>query len=342
MKVLVIGSGGREHALVWKLASSPLVTGLYALPGNPGMEPLADLVPGRVTDAAAIERFAREQKVGLVVVGPEDPLAEGLVDRLTSAGIKAFGPTRQAAQIEADKWFAKELMRQQAVPTAEARSFTDADEAIHLIKANKPDLIFLDIAMPVKNGFELLKELEGISFEVIFVTAHNQFMVEAFHFSAIDYLLKPVEDNLLMDAVNRAKKRIAEKSGTKNIETFLHNIGQRQSPQKMRLCIPSLKGFQVIELDDILYAESSGNYTNLYFANNKMVCTSKPMHEYEKLLEDAGFVRIHKSILVNLLHVKEYLRGEGGSVILSNGQEVEVARRKKDLLIAKMKEYYKF
>ncbi|HEX6846086.1 MAG TPA: LytTR family DNA-binding domain-containing protein [Chitinophagaceae bacterium] len=221
-------------------------------------------------------------------------------------------------------------------------SFTDADEAIHLIKANKPDLIFLDIAMPVKNGFELLKELEGISFEVIFVTAHNQFMVEAFHFSAIDYLLKPVEDNLLMDAVNRAKKRIAEKSGTKNIETFLHNIGQRQSPQKMRLCIPSLKGFQVIELDDILYAESSGNYTNLYFANNKMVCTSKPMHEYEKLLEDAGFVRIHKSILVNLLHVKEYLRGEGGSVILSNGQEVEVARRKKDLLIAKMKEYYKF
>ena len=110
----------------------------------------------------------------------------------------------------------------------------------------------------------------------------------------------------------------------------------------MRLCIPSLKGFQVIELDDILYAESSGNYTNLYFANQKMVCTSKPMHEYETLLEDAGFVRIHKSILVNLLHVKEYLRGEGGSVILSNGHEVEVARRKKDLLIAKMKEYYKF
>jgi two-component system, LytTR family, response regulator len=180
------------------------------------------------------------------------------------------------------------------------------------------------------------------SFEVNFVTAHNQFMIEAFHFSAIDYLLKPVEDNLLIDAVNRARKRIAEKSGTKNIETFLHNLSQRQTPQKMRLCIPSLKGFQVIELDDILYAESSGNYTNLYFQNKSMACTSKPMHEYEKLPEDAGFVRIHKSVLVNLLHVKEYLRGEGGSVILSNGREVEVARRKKDLLIAKMKEYYKF
>ena len=221
-------------------------------------------------------------------------------------------------------------------------SCTDADGAIEMIRHQHPDLIFLDIAMPVKNGFELLKELKGVSFEVIFVTAHNQFMIEAFHFSAIDYLLKPVEDNLLIDAVDRAKKRIIEKSGNKNIETFLHNLKQKQSPQKMRLCIPSLKGFQVIELDDILYAESSGNYTNLYFLNKPMVCTSKPMHEYEKLLEDAGFVRIHKSILVNLLHVKEYFRGEGGSVILSNGHEVEVARRKKDLLIAKMKEYYKF
>lgn len=221
-------------------------------------------------------------------------------------------------------------------------SFTDADEAIRMIKTMEPDLIFLDIAMPVKNGFDLLKELKEFHFEVIFVTAHNQFMIEAFHFSAIDYLLKPVEDNLLVDAVERAKNRITEKSGSKNVETFLHNLKQKQSPQKMRLCIPSLKGFQVIELDDILYAESSGNYTNLYFATKQMVCTSKPMHEYEKLLEDAGFVRIHKSILVNLLHVKEYLRGEGGSVILSNGHEVEVARRKKDLLIAKMKEYYKF
>lgn len=221
-------------------------------------------------------------------------------------------------------------------------SFTDANEAIDQIRMLNPDLIFLDIAMPVKSGFELLKELKGANFEVIFVTAHNQYMVEAFHFSAIDYLLKPVEDNLLIDAVERAKRRIEEKSGNKNIETFLYNLKQTQSPQKMRLCIPSLKGFQVIELDDILYAESSGNYTNLYFSNNKMVCTSKPLHEYEKLLEDAGFARIHKSVLVNLKHIKEYFRGEGGSVLLSNGHELEVARRKKDHLITRMKEYYKF
>ena len=219
---------------------------------------------------------------------------------------------------------------------------SNVDSAIEKIKELKPDLVFLDIAMPVKNGFDLLKELKEIQFEVIFVTAHNQFMIEAFHFSAIDYLLKPVEDELLVDAVKRAKKRIIEKAGSKNIEAFLYNVQQNQSPQNMKLCIPSLKGFQVVELNDILYAESSGNYTNFHFANKHLICSSKPMHEYEELLSDAGFVRIHKSCLVNLLHVKEYIRGKGGSVKLSSGQELEVARRKKDLFLSKMKQYYKY
>ena len=219
---------------------------------------------------------------------------------------------------------------------------SNVDEAIEKIKLLQPDLVFLDIAMPVKNGFELLKEIKEIHFEVIFVTAHNQFMIEAFHFSAVDYLLKPVDDDLLVEAVKRARKRINEKSGSKNIETFLHNIQIRQGPQNMKMCIPSLKGFQVVELREILYAEAAGNYTNFHFITSGIVCTSKPIHEYEELLDDAGFVRIHKSYLVNLLHVKEYLRGEGGSVMLSNGKEIEVARRKKDVFITKMKEFYKF
>ncbi len=219
---------------------------------------------------------------------------------------------------------------------------SNVDEATEKIKQLRPDLVFLDISMPVKNGFDLLKELKDAHFEVIFVTAHNQFMIEAFHFSAIDYLLKPVDDELLIDAVKRARKRIAEKTGSKNIETFLHNMQVKHSPQKMKLCVSSLKGFQVVELDDILYAESSGNYTNLYFANGQIICTSKPMHEYEELLEDSGFIRIHKSFLVNLLHVKEYIRGEGGSVLLSNNKEIEVSRRKKDIFLTKMKEFYKF
>ncbi|HEX7846780.1 MAG TPA: LytTR family DNA-binding domain-containing protein [Chitinophagaceae bacterium] len=219
---------------------------------------------------------------------------------------------------------------------------SNVDEGIEKIKSLHPDLVFLDIAMPAKNGFDLLKELKDLPFEVIFVTAHNQFMIEAFHFSAIDYLLKPVEDDLLVDAVNRAKKRIIKKERGNNIQAFIDNVQLKKAMQKMKLCIPSLKGFQVVELDEILFAESSGNYTNLHFADLSVICTSKPMHEYEEMLSDSGFIRIHKSYLVNLLHVKEYLRGEGGFVLLSSGKELEVSRRKKDQFLARMKEFYKF
>jgi phosphoribosylamine--glycine ligase len=135
MRVLLIGNGGREHALAWKLAASPRVTGLYALPGNPGTAELADNVTDvPVTDFAKIERFVRKNNIERVVIGPEDPLAAGLADAMTAAGIKVFGPSKEAARLESDKWFAKEIMRHQAVPTAEARSFTDADAADEYIR----------------------------------------------------------------------------------------------------------------------------------------------------------------------------------------------------------------
>ena len=221
-------------------------------------------------------------------------------------------------------------------------SCTSPDDAFQKITQLKPQLVFLDIAMPGKNGFELLRELPFIDFEVIFVTAHNSFMIQAFHFSAVDYLLKPVEDERLIEAVKRAVKRIEEKNSTQNIEILLHNIQHKAASQKMKLCIPSLKGFQVLEIQDIICCEASTNYTNFHFASRPIICASKPIHEYEALLEDCNFVRIHKSFLVNLEHIKEYLRGEGGRVILSNGLEMEVSRRKKDLLMIRMKAYFKF
>jgi len=219
---------------------------------------------------------------------------------------------------------------------------SNVDVAVEKISELKPDLIFLDIAMPGKNGFDLLKELEDFQFEVIFVTAHNKFMIEAFHVSAIDYLLKPVDDELLIDAVARARKRSLEKRGNKNIQTLLHNAQNMFATHSMKLCLPSLKGFQVVELSDILYTEASGNYTYFHFTKHGSICSSKPIHEYENMLADAGFVRIHKSYIANLVHVKEYIRGEGGSVVLSNGKELEVSRRKKEALMLKMKSFYKF
>lgn len=216
------------------------------------------------------------------------------------------------------------------------------DEARACITAVRPALVFLDIAMPEKNGFELLEGLHPVNFEIIFVTAHNDYMLQAFRFSAVDYLLKPVEDDLLVEAVKRAAKRIEEKGTSANLETLLYNLQSKEGGQKLKMAIPSLKGFQVVKLSEILYCEASSNYTNFHFTGRPDICASKPIHEYEELLEDCGFVRIHKSFLVNMEHVKEYRRGEGGSVILSSNAELEVSRRKKDLFMDKMKSFYKY
>jgi len=219
---------------------------------------------------------------------------------------------------------------------------SSADEAREKIHALKPELVFLDIAMPEKNAFDLLSEIEPVRFEIIFVTAHDDFMLQAFRFSAVDYLLKPVENNLLVDAVKRATSRIEEKTTSGALETLLYNMRQKEGPQKMKMCITSLKGFQVVNLSDILYCEASSNYTNFHFTNRSLICASKPIHEYEELLDDCNFVRIHKSCVINLEHVKEYLRGEGGTVIMSNGQQLEVSRRKKEAFMSRMKEFYKY
>ena len=146
-------------------------------------------------------------------------------------------------------------------------SCSSAGEAIEKIELLQPQLIFLDIAMPGKSGFDLLRDLPEINFEIIFVTAHNNYMVQAFHFSAVDYLLKPVDDDLLVEAVKRAGKRIEEKKDGHQIETLLHNISHKAGSQKMKLCIPSIKGFQVVEIHEIIYCEASSNYTNFHFTN---------------------------------------------------------------------------
>ncbi len=218
----------------------------------------------------------------------------------------------------------------------------DAEDAKDKIETLCPQLVFLDISLPDKNSFELLTELETINFEIIFVTAYNDFVLQAFQYSAVDYLMKPIDEDLLVESVKRASSRIYNKEIHTNTSALLHNLTKTNNPQEMKLCITSVKGFQIIDLKDILYCEGSSSYTNFYFTSGSTVCTAKTIHEYEDLLQDSGFMRIHKSYLVNLLHVKEYLRGEGGSVVLSNKKELEVSRRKKEEFLRKMKTYYKY
>jgi two-component system, LytTR family, response regulator len=214
--------------------------------------------------------------------------------------------------------------------------------AAEQIKTHKPDVVFLDIQMPGKTGLELLTELDEKNFEVIFVTAYNEYMLQALQFSAADYILKPVDEDRLVEAVERAAKRLSEGRKEEQSSALLHNLFHSGQPASMRLCLPTLKGFIVVKLEEIIYCEAERSYTLFHLENGKTVTVSKPLADYETLLKNTPFLRIHKSFLINLLHVKEYQRGEGGIVIMTNGAEIEVSRRRKDEFLMLVKEVFKY
>jgi two-component system, LytTR family, response regulator len=205
-----------------------------------------------------------------------------------------------------------------------------------------PDLIFLDIQMPGKSGLEMLTELDTKNFEVIFVTAHNQYMLQALQFSAADYLLKPVDEDRLIEAIERVEKKRQQKGDNKSIEALLYNVQKTSTPNEMKLCIPTLKGFVILKLEDIIVCEAEKNYTIIHLHGKKPLTVSRPLLEYEKILEGTTFLRIHRTYLINLQHVKEYHRGEGGVVIMSNGAEVEISRRKKEQFLSKIKGVFRY
>jgi two-component system LytT family response regulator len=206
----------------------------------------------------------------------------------------------------------------------------------------KPDLLFLDIRMPGKSGLDMLAEIPDKDFEVIFVTAHNEYLLQALQFSAVDYLMKPVDEDRLIEAVQRVKKRLNQENSSGHTEALLHNINKAGSPLEMRLVLPTLKGFMIVKLEEIVYCEAQRSYTLFHLVNNKTIMISKPLFDYEGILAGTTFLRIHKSFLINLLHIKEYLRGEGGTVVMNNGMEIEVSRRKKELFLSKVKEQFKY
>ena len=222
-----------------------------------------------------------------------------------------------------------------------AATCSNAASAKQELERIRPDVVFLDIQMPGKSGLDLLTEMPEKDFEVIFVTAHNEYMLQALQYSAADYLLKPVDEDRLIEAVQRVETRIqAEKKEW--TETLMHNLNKAGSPSEMRLCLPTLKGFIVVKLDDIIYCEAERSYTIFHLDGKRTVTVSKSLIEYDHLLQETQFFRIHKSFLVNLNHIKEYQRGEGGLVIMTDNAEIEVSRRKKEFFLNRMKELYKY
>jgi len=221
-------------------------------------------------------------------------------------------------------------------------SCANANSAKQQIAELSPDVIFLDIQMPGKSGLELLQELPDKNFEVIFVTAHNEYMLQALQYSAADYLLKPVDEERLIEAVQRVEKKLEAGKREERTEVLLHNLSKSGNPSEMRLCLPTLKGFIVLKLEEIIYCEAERSYTIFHLEGKRTVTVSRPLIDYDNLLKDTTFLRIHKSFLINLHHVKEYQKGEGGMVILSDNTEIEVSRRKKDEFLMKIKEAFRY
>lgn len=195
-------------------------------------------------------------------------------------------------------------------------------DGLEKIQALKPDLVFLDIELSGQSSFELLDQLAAPDFEKIFVTAHSHFGIQAVKHDASDYILKPIDRAELIDAVEKAERKIYARRMLREQQGYIKNN---------RIALPTLEGLLFVDLGRILYCASEGRYTRFYLASpEKKIIVSKNIGEYELILPAARFVRIHSHYIVNLDYVERYLKGRGGSVVLSNGTELEVSARKKD------------
>lgn len=200
--------------------------------------------------------------------------------------------------------------------------FNSTKDALSEFDDLLPDVIFLDIEMPEEDGFQFLEHFPDRNFEVIITTAHDEYAIKAVRQSAIDFLLKPVSISELKDAIERLKIKLKTKNREKTSVTKLN-------AQFDKIPIPSMRGLQFIKVTDILYLSSDGNYTTIYLSDKQKIVSSKNLGDYESLLNNLHFFRIHHSTIINLSHIKEYLKGEGGSVILIDGTELDVSKRKK-------------
>jgi two-component system LytT family response regulator len=210
---------------------------------------------------------------------------------------------------------------------------TNAEDGIKLILKEQPNLVFLDIELQTSTGFDLLNQIKDINFSVIFTTAHEHYALKAIKFAALDFLLKPIDEDELKIAVNKAVKQQHETSVNKNIEVLINNLNKKNDQKK--IAISTNTGIIVLEIKDIIYCEADGPYTTIYSATGELV-SSTHLKEFENLLTEFGFFRLHKSYLVNLSEIKKYKKSEDAFVMVSNGDQVSVSDKKKDELIHKL------
>jgi len=218
---------------------------------------------------------------------------------------------------------------------AEAAS---VEQAVAAIREFRPQLVFLDIEMPGGNGFQLLEHFKEFPFEVIFVTAYDNYAIKAIRFSASDYILKPINLNELIAAVNRVSQRIRQQQENERIHHLYQNT---INPSNPKIGLPSGDRVEFIEVKSIIRCLGESNYTTISFTNRKPLLIAKTLIEFEELLHDYQFIRVHKAHLVNMQHVTSFTKNDGGVLYLSNGDSVAISRRRKEFTLTQLKSVMK-
>jgi len=215
-------------------------------------------------------------------------------------------------------------------------SAASVEDGIKKIALLNPDLVFLDVQLEDKTGFDLLKSIPEIKFEIIFTTAYEKFAIQAIKFSALDYLLKPIDADELNLALLKLLNENSRRSTTKKIDILLQNI-QVNNPNPQKIIVPTINGFEFIDIENIIRCQSEINYTTIFLRDKQKLVVAKTLKEFEELLTDHQFFRVHNSHLINMLFIKSYHKGKGGSVKLTDGTEIEVSSRRKEEFLKKIK-----
>lgn len=220
----------------------------------------------------------------------------------------------------------------------------DGEEALKAIVEHKPDLLFLDVEMPRLSGFDVLRgisqmkpsplSVDGGGLDVIFTTAYDHYAIKAIKFAAIDYLLKPIDIDQLKEAITRVEARKGMAGNAERVERLVEDAKQGHDPT--RLSIPSQQGYVMVKTAEIVWCEAVNYYSVIHLVGGKQIVSTRSLKEVEDTLEGGTFLRIHRGHLINLDHLTRYIRGNGGQVVMSSGKELEVARLRKDELLARI------
>lgn len=209
-------------------------------------------------------------------------------------------------------------------------------EAKKQIAKTTPDILFLDVQLGNETGFDLLTQLNRMDFEVIFTTSYDKYALKAIKFSALDYLLKPIENADLENALLKLRQQKSLKDTSKKMDVLFHNFKAHNASSK-RIAIPTVEGLTMMDTKEIIRFQSDANYTHIHTLSRKKITASKTIKYFEDILDDNMFFRVHKSHLVNLDHIETYTKGKGGHITLSDGIQIEVAVRRKDELLKKLR-----